>query len=136
VTARAHVGEAVALAAGATHVFVFAATSASEGEDRATLGLSGACQTVGVARGWMGSLTGLKTCLNPYPDVDQDAMIYAVLRAAGPKTAVIAAAPGALLTPWRDHAAAVLTPFLPGQAYGLAIAAVLLGGCSLPFSVC
>lgn len=125
VTATAHIAEAAILAGTATHIFIFVATTSTEGLDRETLGLSGVCQATQVVSFWL----PVNSCANPYPDVDQDTMISAVLGAqngeAGAKTAVIAVAPGALLTPWRDQAAAVLIPFMPGQAYGIAIASIL-----------
>ena len=121
------IAEAVTLAGEATHIFVFAATSASEGEDRPTLGLNAPCQATYTGANWW--VEGLPLCGNLFPDVDQDDMIAQVLAAqggrAGAKTAVVAVAPGALLTPWRGRAAAVLTPLMPGQAYGLAIASIL-----------
>lgn len=40
---------------------------------------------------------------------------------------VVAVTPGALLTPWRDDVAALLTPIIPGQEYGNAITDVLFG---------
>ena len=107
---------AVALAQKADVAIVFVATSAAEGLDRSNLSLSASCQsTVGGA------------CTNPYPTLDQDQLIHAITTAAGAKTAVVAVSPGAILTPWADDAAAVLAAFMPGQAFGEAITALLFG---------
>lgn len=88
----------VAAAQSADIVLVFVGTSSHEGSDRADLSLS------------------------PY-----DEMTAAVAAAAGKKTAVVVVTPGPVLTPWRDQVAAVLTPMMPGQQYGAAIADVLFG---------
>ena len=89
---------AAAAAAAADVALVFVGTSSEEGGDRGSLALG-----------------------------SQDALVAAVAAVAGKKTAVVAVTPGALLTPWRRNVSAVLTPFMPGQAYGDAIAAVLFG---------
>ena len=57
----------------------------------------------------------------------QDGQIAAFAAVAGKKMAVVVVTPGAILTPWRDSVAAVLTPMMPGQQYGAAIASVLFG---------
>jgi beta-glucosidase len=93
-----NVDDAVKLAKDADAVLVFVATSSSEGHDRGDLSLG-----------------------------NQDALIEAVAKVAGSKTAVIAVTPGALLTPWRDSVSAILTPLMPGQQYGNAISDVIFG---------
>jgi len=90
--------EAVALATAADVTLIFGATTSSEGSDRGDLTLG-----------------------------DTDSLIVDVAEAAGNKVVVIAVTPGALLTPWRDQVGAVLTPLMPGQEYGDAIAEVLFG---------
>ena len=90
---------AAKLAASADIALVFGATSSHEGSDRDSLHL----------------------------DDKTEALISAVGAAAGKKTAVVAVTPGALLTPWRTTVAAVVTPMMPGQQYGNAIADVLFG---------
>jgi beta-glucosidase len=115
-TKAADIPTAVALAQTADVSIVFVATSAAEGIDRSNLSLSASCQsTVGGA------------CSNPHPTLDQDQLVHAITAAAGPKTVVVAVSPGAILTPWSDAAGAVLAAFMPGQAYGEAIAALLFG---------
>jgi beta-glucosidase len=89
---------ASATAAGADRVLVFVGTSSREGADRADLRLGA-----------------------------QDDLISAVAEAAGNKTAVVIATPGAVLTDWRDGVGAILTAFMPGQQYGDAIASLLFG---------
>merc|ERR1711935_1066811 len=56
-----------------------------------------------------------------------DAQIAAFASVAGKKMAVVVVTPGAILTPWRTNVAAVVTPMMPGQQYGNAIASVLFG---------
>jgi len=89
---------AAKVAASADVALVFVATSSSEGRDRPNLGLG-----------------------------KEDDLIETVAKAAGKKTVVVAVTPGALLTPWRDDVAAIVTPLMPGQEYGNAIADVLFG---------
>jgi beta-glucosidase len=89
---------AAALAKTADVTIVFIATDSSEGSDRRDLSFG-----------------------------DSDALVAAVAAAAGTKTAVVFVTPGAALTPWAKDVAAVLTPFMPGQAYGDAITSVLFG---------
>ena len=48
-------------------------------------------------------------------------------KAAGDKTIVVFVTPGAALTPWAKDVSGVITPLMPGQAYGDAIASVLFG---------
>jgi len=83
---------------GADIAIVFAGTSSSEGGDRGDLSLG-----------------------------SEDTLIQNVAKALGKKTVVVAVTPAAILTPWRDDVGAILTPFLPGQEYGNAIADVLFG---------
>jgi len=85
-------------AAAADTVIYFAGTSSSEGGDRGGLDLG-----------------------------SQDGEIAAFAAVAGKKMAVVVVTPGAVLTPWRTSVAAVLTPMMPGQEYGNAIASVLFG---------
>jgi beta-glucosidase len=79
-------------------VLVFVATTSHEGSDRSDLTLG-----------------------------SQDAMVASLAAVAGSKTAVVVVTPGAVLTPWREQVAAVLTPMMPGQEYGNAITDVLFG---------
>ena len=116
VTSARDVAAAVTLAQSATYTLVFVATSSEEGIDRYNLTLTNPCQS-----------TDSGACTNPLAAVDQDELVHAVVGAAGARTAVVAVCPGALLTPWADKAAAVLIAFLPGQAYGEAIASILFG---------
>jgi beta-glucosidase len=97
VTKTSDIEGAVALAKASSVSLVFVATSSQEGIDRSNLSLSAACQSTA------------PNCASPL-QVDQDAMINAVVGAAGAKTAVVAVCPGALLTPWATQAAAVLVP--------------------------
>jgi beta-glucosidase len=46
---------------------------------------------------------------------------------AQPKTVVVAAVPGQILTDWRNSVAAILVPFLPGEQYGNAIVDIIFG---------
>jgi beta-glucosidase len=87
-----------AIAKSADVAIVFIATSSSEGSDRKDLSFG-----------------------------SSDDLVNAVAAAAGSKTAVVFVTPGAALTPWAKDVAAVLTPFMPGQAYGDAISSVLFG---------
>jgi hypothetical protein len=57
----------------------------------------------------------------------EDTLIQNVAKVLGKKTVVVAVTPGALLTPWRDDVGAIVTPIMPGQEYGNAIADVLCG---------
>eukprot|EP01065_Artemidia_motanka_P050031 TRINITY_DN8468_c0_g1_i1.p1 TRINITY_DN8468_c0_g1~~TRINITY_DN8468_c0_g1_i1.p1 ORF type:complete len:787 (+),score=185.23 TRINITY_DN8468_c0_g1_i1:59-2362(+) len=91
--------EAKAKAAAADVVLVFVGTASAEGSDRVDLTLG----------------------------AEQEELVEAVAAVAGAKTAVVAATPGALLTPWRARVSAVLTPLMPGEQYGNAIADVLFG---------
>merc|ERR1712038_133319 len=84
--------------AGADVAIVFAGTSSSEGGDRRDLTLG-----------------------------SEDNIIANVAKVLGKKTVVVAATPGALLTPWRDDVGAILIPFMPGQEYGNAITDILFG---------
>jgi len=92
------VAAAAKLAASADVAIIFVGTTSAEGHDRENLSY------------------GL-----------QDQLVSAVAQAAGSKAVVVGVAPGAVLTPWRHDVAAVLTPFLPGQEYGNAIADILFG---------
>jgi hypothetical protein len=57
----------------------------------------------------------------------QDGEITAFAAIAGKKMAVVVVTPGAVLTPWRGNVSAVVTPMMPGQQYGNAIASILFG---------
>eukprot|EP00756_Hemistasia_phaeocysticola_P003291 Hpha_TRINITY_DN12167_c0_g2::TRINITY_DN12167_c0_g2_i1::g.82093::m.82093/K05349/bglX; beta-glucosidase len=89
---------AASLAASSDVAIVFVGTTSSEGGDRKDLSFG-----------------------------DQDDLVRAVAAQAGKKTVVVAVTPAAALTPWRDQVAAVVTPLMPGQEYGNAIADVLFG---------
>ena len=92
------VAAAAAAARGASAVLVFAAVSSSETLDRSSLALGG----------------------------NTDKLVRAVA-AANRRTAVCVVAPGAVTMPWRQEVAAITLAFLPGQAYGDALASLLLG---------
>ena len=57
---------------------------------------------------------------------DQDALIEAVAK-ANPRTVVVLNTGGAVTMPWVDRVAAVLEMWLPGDAYGTAVAKLLFG---------
>lgn len=66
------------------------------------------------------------------PEESQDELVSLVAKVAkesGVKTKVVVAmaAPGAVLTPWRDEVDAIFHGFMPGQAYGQGLASVLFG---------
>jgi beta-glucosidase len=86
--------------AGVDVVIVVAATTSAEGADRASLSLDG----------------------------DADSLISQA--AALRPTVVLMQTPGAVLTPWRNEAAAILNVFLAGQETAAAWAAVLFGDVS------
>merc|ERR1712061_385836 len=56
----------------------------------------------------------------------QNALIEAVAK-ANRNTIVVLSVPGAILLPWANDVAAILTNFMPGQQAGNAIADVLFG---------
>merc|ERR1712085_96196 len=56
-----------------------------------------------------------------------DPIIEAVAKAAGNKTVVVLSVPGAVLMPWSQQVAAILTNFMPGQEVGNAIADIVFG---------
>ena len=97
-TGQADLADALKAAAAADVVLVFMATTSHEGSDRSDLSLG-----------------------------DMDSVGFNVSAVAGAKTAVIAVTPGPVLTPWRAGVASVITPMMPGQQYGAAIADVLFG---------
>src|SRR2546423_12008301 len=78
---------------------VFANNAQGEGMDRSTLALPG----------------------------DQDALIEAVA-AVNRHTVVVLNNGGPVLMPWLHHVDAVLQAWYPGQQFGAALAAVLVGG--------
>lgn len=92
------VATAATLAKESSVAIVFVATTSSEGGDRSSLSLGSA----------------------------QDELVYAVC-AANPKCIVVIETPGAVLTPWRNVSAAIVTNFMPGQEGGNAIVDVLYG---------
>lgn len=98
-----------ALAKESSVAVVFVASYASEGLDRESLSFeadaSGLCQL---------SAPG------------QDSLV-SVIASSGVPTVVAAAAPGAMLTPWRQSVKAILHGFMPGQEYGNAVADILFG---------
>lgn len=96
--------DAVALAADADIVLLFAADNASEGVDKRCLSLD--CPLLG------GSA--------------QDRLIDAVA-AANPNTVVILQVAAPVLTPWRERIGALLVAWYPGQESGAALVRVLWG---------
>jgi len=60
------------------------------------------------------------------PQEKADAMISTVAKSAK-QTVVVATAPGAALTPWRDQVDAIVYSYIPGQGYGAAIADIVFG---------
>ena len=97
---------AAALAATADVAIVFVQTLSGEGADREGLTLDVGCAGAGCDH--------------------QNALVEAVA-AANKKTIVVMTVPGAVLTPWREKVAGLLTNFMPGQQAGNAIADVLFG---------
>ena len=77
---------------------MFVATTSSEGTDRRSLNLQ-----------------------------DNGNALVSAVAAANPNTIVVAATPGALLTPWAKEIKALLVNFMPGQEGGNAIADLLFG---------
>ena len=94
----AGVAAAATLAAAVDLAIVVVGDSSTEGADRATLALSGT----------------------------QDALVAAVA-AAQPRTVAVVAAPGPVLLPWAEQAAAVVVNWMAGQEAGHALADVLYG---------
>ena len=92
------VAAATALAAKVDVTIVFVSTDSGEGIDRATLSLG--------------------------DDVNK---LVAALAASTEQLVVVMVHPGAVLTPWREGAAAIIAAFMPGQEYGSAAADVLFG---------
>ncbi|MFM8354851.1 MAG: glycoside hydrolase family 3 C-terminal domain-containing protein, partial [Gammaproteobacteria bacterium] len=95
------IAEAVAAARAADAAVVVVGTNAdwdTEGNDRSNLSLPG----------------------------DQDALVDAVID-ANPNTIVVVNAGGAVAMPWLERAGAVVYAWLPGQAFGQALADVLTG---------
>ena len=78
---------AAALAKTMDVAVVFVATTSSEGSDRKSLNLD-----------------------------DNGNELVSAVAAANPNTVVVAATPGALLTPWRDAVKSILVNFMPGRA--------------------
>ena len=92
------IAKAVAAARRADVAVVFAGHLVGEGMDRSHLGLGG----------------------------DQDALIAAVAR-ANPRTVVVLTTGGAVTMPWLDDVAGVIALWLPGDAFGPAVARLLFG---------
>ena len=96
---------AVAAAAAADVAIVFGSAHSHEGADRDNL-------------------------LFEAPTVAGAPALEEIITAVGkaqPKTVVVAAVPGQILTDWRSSVAAILVPFLPGEQYGNAIADIIFG---------
>ncbi len=105
--------EALDLVKDADVVVVPIGTFSSEGNDRESLGFE-----------------RTQTLCQLEPEDSQDDLVREVAKAAkaaGAKVVVAMVAPGAALTPWRDEVSAILHGFMPGQGYGAALAAILLG---------
>jgi len=113
----ADIAAAVQLASESDYAIVFVGGSASEGGDRGSLSLDGACETRGID-GKRISCDG--------NDQEQNRLVASVAR-ANRKTIVVASVPGAFLLPWAHDVQAVLVNFMPGQQAGNAIADVLFG---------
>jgi len=96
---------AASAAAGADVAIVFGSAMSGEGKDRLDL-LFTAPKLAGA------------------PTTEE---IIAAVGKAQPKTVVVAAVPGQILTDWRNDVAAILVPFLPGEQYGNAIADIIFG---------
>lgn len=90
--------DAVRAAAAADVAVVFAGELVGEGMDRTSLSLQG----------------------------DQDRLIAAVA-AANPRTVVVLSTGGPVAMPWLDQVAGVMETWLPGDAFGTAVAGMLLG---------
>jgi hypothetical protein len=97
------ISAAKSVAGSADIALIFAGTTSTEGTDRADL-------TLGTDDTLIAGVTA-------------DPQI-------GAKTAVIVVTPGAVRTDWREQAGAVLAAFMPGEAYGDAISAILFGDVS------
>ena len=89
---------AAALARASDVAVVFVATTSSEGSDRKSLNLD-----------------------------DNGNALVAAVAAVNHNTVVVAATPGALLTPWRDAVKSLVVNFMSGQEGGNAIVQVLFG---------
>lgn len=92
------IAEAAAAAARADVAVVFAGERVGEGGDRHSLSLQG----------------------------DQDALIAAVAK-ANPNTVVVLSTGGPVAMPWLSNVRAVMETWLPGDAYGPAVAGMLFG---------
>ena len=92
------IADAARLAADSDVAVVVVGVAAGEGMDRESLALPG----------------------------DQDALVAAVA-AANPRTVVVLNTPGPVLMPWLDDVSAVLQVWYPGEQFGTALAAILLG---------
>jgi len=113
----ASIDAAVELAENSDYAIVFVGASASEGGDRASLSLDGACRIKG--------LDG-KDINCDGNDAEQNRLVAAVAK-ANKRTIVVASVPGAFLLPWVHDVQAALVNFMPGQEAGNAIADVLFG---------
>jgi len=113
----ADLGAAVDLARDAEYALVFVGGSASEGADRESLSLDGACRV---------TTMDLQEQSCGDADKHQNALVAAVGK-VNPNTIVVLSTPGAVLMPWSAEVAAILTNFMPGQQAGNAIADILFG---------
>jgi len=95
---------AAELAKQSDYAIVFVGTLSREDFDRSSLSLD-------VGTDWTG----------------QNEVVSRVAVYAGQKTVVVVTTPGAVLLPWSQEVAAVVTNFMPGQQAGNAIADVLFG---------
>jgi beta-glucosidase len=106
--------EATSIAKAADYAVVFVGTVSSEGSDRKSLSLDDGCNVH----------SGEHQCEGN--NQKQNAMVSAIAQ-ANPNTIVVLSVPGAILMPWSNAVAAILTNFMPGQQAGNAIADVLFG---------
>lgn len=118
----ADLGAAADLAKSADYALVFVGGSATEGEDRKSMSLDGAC-----------SIAAMRVEVDDEEEVPcggadrhQNALVASVAK-ANPNTIVVLSTPGAVLMPWSGEVAAILTNFMPGQQVGNALADVLFG---------
>ena len=105
--------EAVKLVQEADITVIVVGTSSGEGHDREDLSF-GRPQS---------------SCQLP-PEESQDELIVRLAeeaKAHNTKVVVAMAAPGAILTPWRDQVDAIFHGMMPGQSYGTALASLLFG---------
>lgn len=114
VDAGTDIPKAAVLAKTADRAVVFVGTLSTEGHDRESLSLDVGCESKNLASQCSGNAH------------EQNKLIEAIAE-ANPRTIVVASVPGAVLMPWADKVAGILTNFMPGQEAGNAIADVLFG---------